>query len=54
MKQGQENFEVVKEKNDEKGNYIFQKDKTTKVGGYIVVIFLVICVLTVIISGILF
>lgn len=29
MKQGEENFEFVKESEDDKGNYIFQKDRIT-------------------------
>lgn len=45
MKQGEENFEFVKDKEDEKGNYIFQKDKITKYGFYFVGIVLVLIVL---------
>ncbi|MCL5127978.1 MULTISPECIES: hypothetical protein [unclassified Algibacter] len=44
MKQGKENFEFVKDKNDEKGNYIFQKDKLTKYGFYFVAAILIILV----------
>jgi len=40
-KQGKEDFEVVKEKNDNKRNYIFQKDGITKTGFYIVAIILI-------------
>ena len=29
MKQGKENFEIVKDDTEKKGNYIFQKDKLT-------------------------
>ncbi|WP_405291840.1 hypothetical protein [Algibacter sp. Ld11] len=36
MKQGKEDFKFVKEKNDDKGNYIFQKDKLTRYGFYFV------------------
>lgn len=36
MKQGPEDFDFVKEKDDDKGNYIFQKDKLTRYGFYIV------------------
>jgi len=36
MKQGKENFEFVKENDDDKGNYILQKDNLTKYGFFIV------------------
>ncbi|GAL61528.1 MULTISPECIES: hypothetical protein [Algibacter] len=36
MKQGEEDFKFVKEKNEDKGNYIFQKDKLTRYGFYFV------------------
>lgn len=42
MKQGNEDFEFVKNKNSDKGNYIFQKDKLTKYGFYFVGAVLVI------------
>ncbi|WP_162623362.1 hypothetical protein [Confluentibacter sediminis] len=36
-----EDFEFVKEKNEEKGNYIFKKDSITKTGFYIIAIILI-------------
>lgn len=50
-KQGEENFEVVKEKKDPKGNYIFQKDAITKTGFYIITIILVILIIATIYYG---
>lgn len=44
VKQGKEDFEIVKEKNDKKGNYIFQKDNITLVGFYIIAIVLIILI----------
>ncbi|MGG8497949.1 hypothetical protein ACQY1Q_16170 [Tenacibaculum sp. TC6] len=43
MKQGRENFEIVKNKPESKNrNYIFKNDTITKVGFYIVVTVLVV------------
>ena len=53
MKKEPEDFEIVKENEDDKGNYIFQKDKITKTGTIIVVAFLVVLIIAVILSGIL-
>ena len=44
-------FEIVKEKNDNKRNYIFQKDKITKTGFIIVTIILLILVVTTLYYG---
>lgn len=43
-KQGREDFDVVKKKNDKKGNYIFQKDKITQIGFYIIATILIILI----------
>lgn len=43
-KQGREDFEIVKEKNDTKRNYIFQKDGITQIGFYIITIVLIILI----------
>lgn len=50
--QGKEDFEVVKEKNDHKGNYIFQKDSITKIGFYIIAIILIFLIAATIYYGI--
>jgi hypothetical protein len=50
MKQGNEDFKFIKEKNDKKGNYIFQKDKLTKYGFYFVGTILVILAVALVIS----
>ena len=46
MKQGKEDFDFVKEKNDDKGNYILQKDKLTKYGFFIVGAVLIVVMIT--------
>lgn len=51
VKQGKEDFEIVKEKNDKKGNYIFQKDNITLVGFYIIAIVLIILIIVTIYYG---
>ncbi len=48
MKQGKEDFEFVKDNNESKGNYIFQKDGITKKGFVFVAIVLVVLILAVI------
>ncbi|MEW4922479.1 hypothetical protein [Algibacter sp. 2305UL17-15] len=53
MKKEPEDFEIVKDKKDDKGNYIFQKDNITKTGAVIVIVFLIILVIAVILSGVL-
>jgi len=50
-KQGKEDFEFVKEKNDTKGNYIFQKDGITKTGFYIITVILIILIIATIYYG---
>jgi hypothetical protein len=50
-KQGKEDFEIVKEKNDKKGNYIFQKDSITLAGFYIIAIVLIILIIITIYFG---
>jgi len=50
-KQGKEDFEIVKEKNDRKGNYLFQKDNITKTGFYIIAIILIILIAATIYYG---
>lgn len=45
------NFEFVKESEDEKRNYIFQKDGITKKTALIVILFLIILILAVAFSG---
>lgn len=44
IKQGREDFDIVKEKKDKKGNYLFQKDNITQIGFYIIAIILVILI----------
>ncbi|GAL65575.1 hypothetical protein [Jejuia pallidilutea] len=53
MKKEKGNFEFVKEDEDNKRNYIFQKDKITKTGTIIVAAFLVVLIVAVILSGVL-
>lgn len=48
------NFEFVKESEDEKRNYIFQKDGITKKTALIVIVFLIILILAVAFSGLFF
>jgi len=52
MKQGKENFEVVKDKEEGKRNYLFKKDKLTQSIFYFVAIVLAILVVGVIITSI--
>ncbi|SFZ90267.1 hypothetical protein SAMN05428642_101836 [Flaviramulus basaltis] len=54
MKQEKENFELVKESEDEKENYIFQKDKTTKTVTFFVIGILIILIIAVILSSFFF
>jgi len=53
MEKEKGNFEFVKEDEDKKRNYIFQKDKITKTGAIIVVVFLIVLIIAVILSGVL-
>ncbi|MFS4483638.1 hypothetical protein ACKGJY_11510 [Hyunsoonleella sp. 2307UL5-6] len=52
MKKEKGNFEFVKDNDDKKRNYLFQKDSITKTGTIIVVAFLVILIIAVILSGV--
>ena len=51
-KQGEENFEVAKEENREKRNYLFQKNTKTKTGFILIITFLAILILAVAITNI--
>lgn len=53
-KKGTEKTELVKEENEKKEEYIFQKNQKTKTGTYIIIAFLVLLVLGVIASAIFF
>jgi hypothetical protein len=53
MKKEKGNFEFVKEDDNKKRNYIFQKDGITKTGTIIVVAFLILLIVAVIMSGVL-
>ncbi|WP_298497526.1 hypothetical protein [uncultured Algibacter sp.] len=53
MKKEKGNFEFIKESNDNKRNYIFQKDKTTKTVTIFVGVFLIVLIIAVILSGVL-
>ncbi|WP_185956543.1 hypothetical protein [Changchengzhania lutea] len=53
MKKEKGNFDFVKEPEEEKSNYIFQKDKITKNVTYFVIAVLVLLILAVILSGVL-
>ncbi|GMN04684.1 hypothetical protein MTsPCn5_00720 [Croceitalea sp. MTPC5] len=54
MKQGEENTQFVKDEDNETRKYIFQKNKKTVTGFYIVLIALLMLVAATIISGIAF
>ncbi|EMY80027.1 hypothetical protein pgond44_14023 [Psychroflexus gondwanensis ACAM 44] len=51
MKEGKEDLEFVKEEKDKKRNYLFQKNKLTKVGFYIILIVIVVSFLVFIITS---
>ena len=53
-KQPEENTEVVKDDNNPKRNYIFQKSGITKTGFWIMIAFLVLLIIGLIASGVLF
>lgn len=50
-KQAEENTELVKEKNDPKPNYIFQKNGITNTGVIIIVVVLILIVVGIVVSG---
>ncbi|MBC8770062.1 hypothetical protein H4O18_18830 [Arenibacter sp. BSSL-BM3] len=50
-KQSEENTELVKEKNDPKTNYIFQKNGITRTGFIIIVMVLILIILGITLSG---
>ncbi len=52
MKQGEENTEFVKEPENEKPHYIFQKNKKTIVGAIVIIAFLLLITLGIVISGV--
>lgn len=51
MKQGNENFDFIKESDEENRNYIFQNNSITKTGGLIVIGFLAIISFVLIFTG---
>lgn len=53
-KQGEENAELVKEADEPKRNYIFQKTGITKTGFYIIVIILILISIGIVVSGVFF
>ena len=54
MKQGEENTEFVKEPENEKPDFIFQKNKKTIIGAVVIIAFLLLITLGIIISGVAF
>lgn len=53
-KQGKEDFELIKESNNNKKNYIFQKDGITKKTGLFVIVVLILLITAVVLSGVFF
>lgn len=51
MKQGEEDFEIVKNKQSKKRNYIFQKDRLTRSAFYFILIVLLILVVAVVVTS---
>jgi len=51
MKQGEEDVKIVKEDDNETRNYIFQKNKKTKIGAIIIVVFLILISIAIAASG---
>ncbi|WP_156168936.1 hypothetical protein [Kordia jejudonensis] len=47
MKQGNEDFDFVKDENKEQGNYIFQKNKKTKIAFFFIAAVLAILIFAV-------
>ena len=54
MKQKKENFEFLKESEDDKENYIFQKDKITKKVTYFIIVILFLLIVAVIFTSFFF
>lgn len=54
IKQPEEDTELVKEADNPKRNYIFQKTGITKTGFYIIIAFLVLLIIGIIVSGVFF
>lgn len=54
QKQSAENTDLIKDEHDPKRNYIFQKNRITKMGFIIIVVVLIIIVIGIIYSGIFF
>lgn len=52
MKQGEENTEFVKEPENKKPEFIFQKNKKTIVGAVVIIAFLLLITLGIVISGV--
>jgi len=50
MKQGQENFDFIKEEENSNTNFIFQKNTKTKVAFYVIAAILAILILAVVIT----
>lgn len=50
-KQPAEDTDFVKEKNDPKRNYIFQKNNITRTGFFIIIGFLILIILGIVLSG---
>jgi hypothetical protein len=52
MKDSKKQFEFVKDSETPKRNYIFQNDRITKIGAFIVVSFIIGLIIAVAVSGI--
>jgi len=54
MKEEKENFEIIKENEDTKRNYIFQKDKITKNTALFVFVVLALLIVAVVLTSLFF
>ncbi|MGB3150807.1 MAG: hypothetical protein WBB27_09090 [Maribacter sp.] len=52
MKQGEENTEFVKDPENEKPHYIFQKNQKTVIGAIVIIVFLLLITLGIFVSGV--